>query len=162
MNFEQAIEALTQGEKVKLPEWEGYWFKEENEIKVFTRKGEILESPYLNDYKNRTDWEITDGSRSFGGAITALKAGRKVARKGWNGKGMYLKMIESHPVNAHLYPGNVNSEVKGNIQGKAGQMLSHIVLKLSGDSSYWGEGYSDYVAWTASQTDILAEDWIVV
>ena len=26
----------------------------------------------------------------FGGAIAALKAGKKVARKGWNGKGMFL------------------------------------------------------------------------
>ena len=27
---------------------------------------------------------------TFGGALEALKAGKKVARTGWNGKGMYL------------------------------------------------------------------------
>ena len=31
-----------------------------------------------------------EGLYTFGEAIEALKQGKKVARKGWNGKGMYL------------------------------------------------------------------------
>ena len=31
---------------------------------------------------------------TFGDAITALKAGKKVARAGWNGKGMFLFLVQ--------------------------------------------------------------------
>ena len=32
---------------------------------------------------------------TFGGALEALKAGKKVARTGWNGKGMYLYLADA-------------------------------------------------------------------
>jgi Protein of unknown function (DUF2829). len=107
---------------------------------------------------------------TFGLAIEALKQGKKVARKGWNGKGMYLKLNSSYPVNGHLNPDSphnvlpeTNPDGSPNItQGKGGQMLSFIVMKVAGDSQYWGEGFSDYVPWLASQTDILAEDWVIL
>lgn len=47
-------------------------------------------------------------------------------------------------------------------QGNPGQMLSFIVIKTAGNSKFWGEGFSDYVPWSASQTDILAEDWFII
>lgn len=116
--------------------------------------------------------------RDFGSAIKALKEGYKVAREGWNGKGMYLTLVQGYPVNGHLNAASCSDDEKElpnlsvpelnpdgskNItQGKAGQMLSHIVMKTAGDSQFWGAGYSDYVPWLASQTDILAEDWTVV
>lgn len=114
---------------------------------------------------------------TFGLAIEALKQGKKVAREGWNGKGMYLKLIQSYPVNGHLQPCNAGEEpicqitampewdpcLSPNItQGNAGQMLSHIIMKTAGNSKYWGAGYSDYIPWLASQTDVLAEDWVIV
>lgn len=73
----------------------------------------------------------------FGEAIEALKAGHKVARIGWNGKGMYITLI--HPGNAmhHGY-----------------SMQRCIGMKTA-----------DYVmqpGWLASQADMLAEDWIIV
>ena len=73
----------------------------------------------------------------FGQAIEALKQGKKVAREGWNGKGMYL--IYASPVAHNLEtPFVYDSE------------LPLILLKTA--------GYM-YVPWLASQTDILAEDW---
>lgn len=118
---------------------------------------------------------------NFGLAIEALKMGKKVARDGWNGKGMYLKLQQGHPVNGHLNPttqqkpdGNggavpefgIPMECPGgepNItQGNPGQMLSHILMKTAGDSKSWGEGHSDYVPWLASQTDMLSDDWCIV
>ena len=95
----------------------------------------------------------------FGEALTILKAGGKVARAGWNGKGMYLILVQSYPVNGHLNSANPTDKVKGEAQGRPGQMLSHIVLKTTGDSRSWGEDHSDYVPWLASQTDMLSEDW---
>lgn len=107
---------------------------------------------------------------SFSEAIKELKVGKKVARLGWNGNGMYLILQQGYPVNGHLNPSDpyepipeLTPDGKPNItQGNAGQMLSHILMKTAGDSKYWGIGYSDYVPWLASQTDILADDWIVI
>lgn len=41
------------------------------------------------DYGHENAWQLLD-TMDFGDAIRALKAGAKVARKGWNGKGMFL------------------------------------------------------------------------
>ena len=38
---------------------------------------------------------------SFGHAIVALKEGKKVARAGWNGKGMWLRCINGRDVQLH-------------------------------------------------------------
>ena len=99
---------------------------------------------------------------NFSQALESLKLGSKIQREGWNGKGMYLTLVQGYPVNGHLNADSVDSEVEGKTQGKAGQMLSHIVMKTAGDSQFWGAGYSDYVPWSASQTDILAEDWNIL
>ena len=99
---------------------------------------------------------------NFSQALDSLKLGSKIQREGWNGKGMYLTLVQGYPVNGHLNADSVDSEVEGETQGKAGQMLSHIVMKTAGDSQFWGAGYSDYVPWLASQTDILAEDWNIL
>lgn len=106
----------------------------------------------------------------FGTAIEHLKLGKKVARKGWNGKGMYLKLIQGYPVNGHIQPSDphalipaFNPDGTPNItQGASGKMLSHIVMKTAGASQYWGEGFSDYVPWLASKTDVLSDDWEIV
>lgn len=120
---------------------------------------------------------IRPGVKTFGEAIEALKQGNKVARRGWNEKGMYLTLIQGYPVNGHLHPDSVQADVsdtdpsprdpnpdgsKNITQGKPGQMLPHIVMKTAGDSYYWGPGYSDYVPWLTSQTDMLAEDWTIL
>ena len=99
---------------------------------------------------------------NFSQALESLKLGSKIQREGWNGKGMYLTLVQGYPVNGNLNADSVDSEVEGETQGKAGQMLSHIVMKTAGDSQFWGAGYSDYVPWLASQTDILAEDWNIL
>ena len=59
---------------------------------------------------------------TFGQAIEAMKDGKKVCRQGWNGKGMYLTLVQGYPVNGHLNSAAVDSEVEGQTQGKAGQI----------------------------------------
>lgn len=108
---------------------------------------------------------------NFSQALESLKLGCKIQREGWNGKGMYLTLVQGYPVNGHLNQqhGDLGDYPKENPDGTpnvmkhhAGQMLSHIVMKTAGDSQFWGAGYSDYVPWLASQTDILAEDWNII
>jgi hypothetical protein len=69
----------------------------------------------------------------FGWAIRKLKAGERVARAGWNGKGMWLGL---QVPDAHSKMG-----------------LPYIYM-----STVTGQ----LVPWLASQTDMLAEDWEVV
>lgn len=83
----------------------------------------------------------------FGKALEALKAGSKVARSGWNGKGMFLFLVPgsvfnvSRPPLLGIYP-----------EGTEISYCPHIDMKTADDK---------VVPWLASQTDMLAEDWIV-
>ena len=49
-----------------------------------------------------------NGHLTFGDAVTALKQGKKVARGGWNGKGMYIRYVATtDKLNQHLELKNV-------------------------------------------------------
>jgi hypothetical protein len=84
-------------------------------------------------------------NKTFGGALEALKAGQKVARAGWNGKGLWLELQvpDEHskmtlPYIFIAYPSTPASETAP---------ANHINAR---------------VPWIASQTDMLAEDWAIV
>jgi len=70
---------------------------------------------------------------NFGNAITGLRTGYKVSRKGWNGRGMWLalQVPDEHSKMSRPY----------------------IYMKTADDK---------LVPWVASQTDILADDWELV
>lgn len=70
---------------------------------------------------------------NFGKAIEILKVGGKVARNGWNGKGLYVELQKP----------NENSKMT----------LPYIFMKTADDN---------LVPWSASQTDMLANDWETV
>lgn len=81
---------------------------------------------------------------SFGNAIEKLKLGDKVARAGWNGKGMWLGYVGSDQwrlaFTAPLACGDAAP-------------LPWIGMKTADNK---------FVPWLASQTDLLAEDWEVI
>ena len=87
------------------------------------------------------EYRSCDGCMTFGGALELLKVGFKVARKGWNGKGMWLTMC-----------GSGNYEV-GREDACDYERLPWIGMKTADDK---------FVPWLASQTDMLANDWTVV
>ena len=80
---------------------------------------------------------------TFGQAIEVLKAGKKVARAGWNGKGMWLGLVKDTWA--------INFEVLDDIQKFENH--PYIVMKTVDEK---------IVPWLASQTDMLAEDWTVI
>jgi len=80
---------------------------------------------------------------NFGKAIEKLKVGKKVARQGWNGKGMFLKLIDSGGY-------SIREPI---VDDKILSLLSWIGMKTADNS---------FVPWLASQTDMLAEDWVVI
>lgn len=101
------------------------------------------EEGYMVEYPNgRISWVYKDlfeetyrktSGMSFGLAIEAMKKGWRVARTGWNGKGMYAYLIPEHGVNPVCLPYIAMKTVDGKI-----------------------------VPWLASQTDMLADDWFMV
>ena len=85
---------------------------------------------------------------SFGLAVEAVKKGKKIARAGWNGKGMFLFLVPGSTFKVNrapllgIYP-----------EGTEINYHSHIDMKTADGT---------IVPWLASQTDVLADDWIVV
>ena len=88
----------------------------------------------LNKYF--TTCEISPYECWFSDALILLKGGIKVCRSGWNGKGMWLEL----------------SEYGEGAMYKDKPLLPHIMMKTADNK---------YVPWLASQTDILATDWMV-
>lgn len=78
---------------------------------------------------------------TFGLAIEALKQGKRVARAGWNGKGMWLSLTQG-------YDYSISNGV-----GALLETLPWIGMKTADEK---------FVPWLASQTDMLAEDWVIV
>jgi hypothetical protein len=52
---EEAIKLLDEGKKVKLPEWLGYWFKDNSAYLAHLRSGDTA-SAWLHKYDDRTDF----------------------------------------------------------------------------------------------------------
>ena len=89
----------------------------------------------------------------FGDAIRALKEGKRVARKGWNGKGMYLWLLPAAFVKADwCKEPHLRSLAEQN--GGEVECLGSIRMKTADGKVLTG--------WLASQTDMLSEDWEVV
>jgi len=87
---------------------------------------------------------------NFGKAIKKLKEGKKVARAGWNGKAMFIYLVEGTSVSANMQRGAAS---KHNITQGVVKICSHIDMKAADGSIVIG--------WLASQTDMLADDWEV-
>lgn len=85
---------------------------------------------------------------TFGLAVEALKQGHRVARTGWNGKGMFVYLVPaaSYPVQTGAAKAHFG----------AGSMVpynAYLALK----------GVDDTVStWAPSCNDALAEDWLIV
>lgn len=92
---------------------------------------------------------------NFGQAIEALKEGKKVARKGWNGKGMFIYLVQGTTLEAMDLDGEAGEHIGSNLPPFSHVKINSHIDMLAADGSI-------VVGWLASQTDMLAEDWEVV
>lgn len=91
---------------------------------------------------------------SFGIAIEALKLGKRVARAGWNGKGMWLVLVPGTR-QAQLREGTPYREA---LDLSECEILPHIDMWTIN-----AEGRRAMLpGWLASQTDMLADDWHLI
>lgn len=84
----------------------------------------------------------------FSDALEVIKQGGKVARAGWNGKGMFVFLVPGSQFTVNrapllgIYP--AGTEVRYH---------AHIDMRTAD---------GQIVPWLASQTDLLANDWVTV
>ena len=71
-------------------------------------------------------------NRDFGWALSELKGGKQIARKGWNGKGQWVEMQVPTPESKMTQP--------------------YLYIRTTDGK---------LVPWVASQTDILSDDWVI-
>ena len=107
-------------------------------------------------------------THSFGDAIHAIKSGKRAARFGWNGKGMWIfikkgsfdgpargfevgaKVPDNHPSTQD----GVSFSLFEPRESGAPIRLPHLCMKSASGAIV--------VGWLASQTDVLADDWQIL
>lgn len=107
--------------------------------------------------------------KSFSEAIKAIKEGKLVARQGWNGKGMFIFMRPADELSVDMIVHKVKS-VPQALKDYYSEQTMTVGTNLEGDSTIKFTAYlcmkaadgSIVNGWLASQTDILAEDWVIV
>ncbi|MGB6825954.1 DUF2829 domain-containing protein [Psychrobacter sp.] len=86
----------------------------------------------------------------FGIAIRKLKDGRKVARKGWNGSGMYVYFV---PAASYPMQRNNLETMGGEFENDMVPYREYLALKTA---------QGDVATWAPSVSDALADDWHLI
>lgn len=79
---------------------------------------------------------------NFGEALEALKAGERIQRKGWNGKGIFIAMQKPTELSKMTSP--------------------YVYIDTTGLETDNPDAPKSLVPWFPSQTDMFAKDWVVV
>jgi hypothetical protein len=108
----------------------------------------------------------------FGKAIEALKQGKRVARQGWNGKGMFIfqRPADELPIKMVVQqvkslPRSVKDFFYFNCKDAEGNDIpldEGAPVKFGAYLCMYAADGSIVNGWLASQTDILAEDWVIL
>lgn len=88
---------------------------------------------------------------NFGLAIEAAKKGKKITRRGWNGKGMWVIYRSGYPEG--ILCNKNTADAVGIPEGTLIKVRPYLQMKCVDDT---------FRMWLASQSDILAEDWEIV
>ena len=79
---------------------------------------------------------------NFGQAIEAMKQGKRMTRKGWNGKGQYIELATDISYR----------NTQGEIVNAEHLSMGNKAIAFVGTSGV-------QLGWLASQSDMLSEDW---
>lgn len=93
--------------------------------------------------------DVTVGAKmDFSEALYALKAGGKVAREGWNGKGMFIFLVQGSTFQVNRAP-----LIGFYPEGTTINYCPHIDMKAVDGT---------IGVWVASHSDLMADDWVHV
>ena len=90
----------------------------------------------------------SQSANTFRWVLDQLWDGKKVARRGWNGKGMFIFLVPGSRFKVNrapllgIYP-----------EGTEISYRPHIDMRTAD---------GEIVVWTAAQSDLLANDWILI
>jgi hypothetical protein len=93
---------------------------------------------------------------NFGQAIAALKDGKRVARDGWNGKGMFILQAGGYSVHKD------NLRAGGPITKKFLESRGVDEMVIQHHFDMWTAQNQYQTGWLASQSDMQADDWMIV
>ena len=102
----------------------------------------------MSSHEATTDYSVISSVANFSVALAWLREGQKVARLGWNGKGMFLFLVDgstfkvNRPPLLGIYP-----------EGTTVHYHPHIDMRTADGT---------VVPWVPSQTDLLAADWVLI
>lgn len=166
MKFADALEYLKQGFSIKIPGWIGYWKLEDDNIKMHCKDGRVLDIRETEDifytlgFILRDDWEVINNDSedfnivhtfAFGDALRNLKSGKHLARKGWNGKGLFVVYQKGYPDGIPC--NEQTAEAWGINPGDNFVCNPYFQIKNTDGS---------HSMWVPSVGDILAQDWYLV
>ena len=94
----------------------------------------------------------------FGKAIIALKQGKAVQRKGWNGKGLFVVKQIPASINADIIPKmqSLPQSAKDILMSRENPHIDYTNQMLIVNP----DGRAD--SWVPSSSDVFAEDWLVI
>jgi hypothetical protein len=159
MKYAEVEPALQAGKKIKLSPWKNaYWYMKDGVLVNHDEEG--FECPtkelFPHDFMwvMSEKWEVVGEETpcrdytlyaSFGIALVHLKKGKKVARKGWNGKGQYIQLAS-----------NISyTTADGKVVNCDHDAIGNQAIAFVGTSGV-------QMGWLASQADMLAEDWYIL
>lgn len=136
--------------------------------------GVVAEFPGLANYKGTLETVYGQGAMecellgeemgTFGQALESLKRGHLVTRKGWNGKGMFIFMRPEDSLPTNMIVNQVKSlpesfkkwvsDNHGDSDTDKIKFTAYLCMKAADGTVVNG--------WLASQTDMLANDWMIV
>jgi len=84
---------------------------------------------------------------TFGDALVMLKMGHRVARRGWNGANQFVFMVDGPDLYQIMKPGYAEKHDYPTVNPALAFRNTRNVIQIG---------------WSASQTDMLADDWYVL
>lgn len=168
MKFAEALKEMKAGNKVKLPSWGGFWYWDSEKETIMmqcrpqdadegqgavldireTQRVEYTISNILSDewiLATPENTPVLGGTATFGfgDAIKYMKRGLKVKRQGWNGKNQRIELAS-----------NISYQnAAGDIVNCEHAAIGNQAIAFVGTSGV-------QMGWLASQSDMLAEDWV--
>ena len=91
---------------------------------------------------------------NFGIAIELAKQGFKIARRGWNGKNLWVTVSEGYKNLEIKRVWNENNKKVAELNGGKVDILPYFTMKTVDNKIMCG--------WTPNQLDLLSSDWIIV
>lgn len=92
----------------------------------------------------------------FGEALVHARAGKRIARLWWGGKELYVYMTMGQLIPLDMWDARMPSQELTEVEKERGDVIINAHLDMMSAQG------TRIIGWSATQTDMLADDWYVV